>query len=529
MNKYAWILIACGLIAGCGGGGGGSSSSTPTPTPTPPATSFTVGGTVTGLNGSVSLQNNSGDTITVSANGSFTFPTALSSGGQYSVTATNALPNYYTCSVANGTGSVASANVSNVAVSCALVPQVAMACGGATSIGTGNVAPLVIDGFPCAAGGTVGAANNANVPYVSIKVCAPGSTTNCQIIDHITVDTGSSGLRIAASALPSSLQPGANGLPQVSGHTPSTTLTECEGYVSSYVYGPVVKADIYIAGKQVSNANLQVFGAPGYTVPSGCVNSNPGSTETDTTQTFGGNGLIGIGFDLLDQGQFFDCSTALGTSCIDNTQYAGVPSIVPLFSSDNNGVVIALPSVSSAGLSSPVVGTLTFGVSTQANNTPTTSTLAIVNDTYSGEFNTQIGGVWSPAYIDSGTFIMFFNDAANTNLTLCTSVANTGFYCPTQPQTIPLTFANYGSKVSLGSLNYQVANADQINTLTAMAFNNIAGPTSQTSTLTGTVAYGLSFFYGREMYFLFNSKTAPGTGLGGTAATTVTGPINGIH
>ena len=119
MNKYAWILIACGLIAGCGGGGGGSSSSTPTPTPTPPATSFTVGGTVTGLNGTVSLQNNSGDTITVSANGSFTFPTALSSGAQYSVTATNALPNYYTCSVANGTGSVASANVSNVAVSCA--------------------------------------------------------------------------------------------------------------------------------------------------------------------------------------------------------------------------------------------------------------------------------------------------------------------------------------------------------------------------------------------------------------------------
>ncbi|TDK66061.1 DUF3443 family protein [Sapientia aquatica] len=529
MNKYAWILIACGLIAGCGGGGGGSSSSTPTPTPTPPATSFTVGGTVTGLNGSVSLQNNSGDTITVSANGSFTFPTALSSGGQYSVTATNVLPNYYTCSVANGTGSVASANVSNVAVSCALVPQVAMACGGATSIGTGNVAPLVIDGFPCAAGGTAGAANNANVPYVTVKICAPGSTTNCQIIDHVSVDTGSSGIRMAAAALPASLQPGSNGLPLVAGSTAGHSLTECEIYVSSYVYGPVVSADIYIAGKQVKNANMQVFGASGYTPPTSCIGQ--GGAETDTIQAFGGNGLIGVGFDLLDQGDFYDCQNSAINTCSPTpiSAYAGVPNIVPQFSSDNNGVVIALPSVSSAGLSSPVVGTLTFGVSTQANNTPAASTVAIVNDN-TGSFQTQIGGTWNPAYIDSGTFVMFFNDPA-ANLALCTSNANSGFYCPATPVTVPLIVANAGSKVTAGTFNYQVGNADQINTVSAMAFSNIAGQTSGSSTLSNGsyVAYGLSFFYGREMYFLFNSKTAPGTGLGGTAATTVTGPINGIH
>ena len=526
MKKYAWILIACGLIAGCGGGGGGSA----TPTP-PPPTTFTVGGTVSGLNGSVTLQNNSGDTTTVSSNGAFAFPTALSTGGQYAVTVTNVLPNYYTCSVGNGTGSVSGANVTNVSVSCALLPQTAMACGNATSIGAGNVAPMVVDGFPCAVGGTAGAANNANVPYVSIKICSPGSTTNCQTIDHVEVDTGSSGIRMASAALSATLQPG-KGLPPVTvtapGGTTATALTECEVYVSSYAYGPVVSADIYIAGKLVKNANMQVFGTPGYTVPTGC--SSQGGTETDTVQAFGGNGLIGIGFDLIDQGLFFDCQTSSTSTCVaDASSYAGVPSIVPLFSSDNNGVVIKLPPVAAAGSTTPVVGTLTFGVSTQANNTPAAATLAIVNDN-NGTFQTQIGGTWSSAYIDSGTFVMFFNDPADKLLTVCSTTSpNTGFYCPSTPQSIPLVVANAGTQTSLGTLTYQVGNADQVNTAATMAFSNIAGPTSTTSTLNGTyVAYGLSFFYGRNMYFLFNSKTAPGTGLGGTATSTVTGPINGI-
>jgi len=526
MKKYIVTLIACVLVVGCGGGGGGSTS-------TSPPASFTVGGTISGLTGSVILQNNGGDTITVSANGSFSFPTAISSGGQYAVTASGNLPNYYVCTVANGTGTIASANVSNVAVSCSLVPQVAMSCGGATSIGSANVAPLVVDGFPCAAGGTVGGANNANVPYVTVKICAPGSTTNCQIIDHVTVDTGSTGLRIASSALSSGLQPG-SGLPAVAGSVASTTLTECETYVASYVYGPVVSADVYIAGKLVKNVNMQVFGAPGYQVPTSC--SSQGGTETDTTQNFGGNGLIGVGFDLLDQSLYFDCKTSSSSQCATNNVYAGLPNVVGQFSSDNNGVVLALPSVPAAGLSSPTVGTLTFGVSTQANNTPAASALALVNDPLQGTFPVQVGGTWYSAYIDSGTFVMFFNDTANANLITCASSdVNAGLYCPTQTQSIPISFANYSSKnnktpVAIGSITYQVANADVINTPSAIVYSNVAGPIASSSTLNAsTMAFGLSSFYGHNMYFLFNSMSAPGVGLGGTATSTVTGPINSIE
>ena len=523
MKKYALILIACAMIAGCGGGSGGSSTSTPPATPT-----YTVGGTVTGLTGEVTLQDNGGDTITFNGNGSFTFPTALSAGSQYAATVSVISPNYYSCSVANGSGTVASANVTNVAVSCALAPQVAMSCGNATSIGSGNVAPMVVDGFPCAAGGTVGGANTGNVPYVTVKICAPGSTTNCQIIDHVTVDTGSTGLRIAASALSSTLQPG-NGLPTVAGSTASTALAECETYVASYAYGPIVSADIYIAGKLVKSASMQVFGSSAYPVPSDC--SSQGGMETDTTQAFGGNGLIGVSFDLLDQSYYFDCQTADPTQCTDNNVYNGLPNLVSQFAADNNGVVLSLPPVPASGLSSPTVGTLTFGVSTQANNTPAASALAFANDLQTGEFAAQVGGTWYTAYIDSGTWVMYFNDAADTNLTPCASTDyNSSLYCPATTQNIPVNFANSGTTTSVGSLTYQVANADIVNTPLAIVFSNVAGPIASTTTLDATtMAFGLSTFYGHNMYFLFNSMTAPGTGLGGTASTTVTGPINSIQ
>jgi hypothetical protein len=41
--------------------------------------------------------------------------------------------------------------------------------------------------------------------FTTVTICAPGSTTNCQTIDHVQVDTGSVGLRIISSVLASGL------------------------------------------------------------------------------------------------------------------------------------------------------------------------------------------------------------------------------------------------------------------------------------------------------------------------------------
>ena len=78
---------------------------------------YSVGGTVSGLSGTVVLQDNGGDDLSVSSNGAFTFATTLPTGAAYNVTVkTN--PSGQSCSVSGGTGTVASANVTSVAVTC---------------------------------------------------------------------------------------------------------------------------------------------------------------------------------------------------------------------------------------------------------------------------------------------------------------------------------------------------------------------------------------------------------------------------
>ncbi len=81
---------------------------------------YTVTGMVSGLSGgaSVVLLNNGADALTVSANGSFTFPTALASGANYTVTV-GTQPGGESCQVANGGPGAISADVTNVVVTCA--------------------------------------------------------------------------------------------------------------------------------------------------------------------------------------------------------------------------------------------------------------------------------------------------------------------------------------------------------------------------------------------------------------------------
>lgn len=81
-------------------------------------TTYTIGGTVSGLSGpGLVLQDDGGDSLPVSANGTFTFPTSLTNQASYIVT-TSAQPGGQVCSVLNGMGIVVSANVTNVFVSC---------------------------------------------------------------------------------------------------------------------------------------------------------------------------------------------------------------------------------------------------------------------------------------------------------------------------------------------------------------------------------------------------------------------------
>lgn len=116
--RLSAVIALCLTMSACGGGGysgGGNNGGTPT-------ASYTVGGTVNGLVGTVVLQNNSSaDQITISNNAgaalNFTFGLSIASGGAYNVTVVTQ-PTNQTCTVANGTGTIGNAALTNVAVNC---------------------------------------------------------------------------------------------------------------------------------------------------------------------------------------------------------------------------------------------------------------------------------------------------------------------------------------------------------------------------------------------------------------------------
>ncbi|HMK85308.1 MAG TPA: choice-of-anchor tandem repeat GloVer-containing protein, partial [Steroidobacteraceae bacterium] len=126
LHSPALVAGVCAALSGCGGGSSGGA-------PPPPAT-YTVGGTVSGLSGGASmvLLDNGADSLTVSANGSFTFKTALASGSAYAVTV-GTQPSGETCTVSSGSGTVGSSNVTSVSVACAATAPPAYTIGGTLS------------------------------------------------------------------------------------------------------------------------------------------------------------------------------------------------------------------------------------------------------------------------------------------------------------------------------------------------------------------------------------------------------------
>ena len=114
MNK-AMFLAASVLVAACGGGGsydsGGSAAMS--------SLTYSVGGTVSGLNGggTVVLQDNGGDNLSVTTNGPFTFHTPINYVTGYDVTVLTQ-PAGQNCAVTGAVGAYPGTSVSNVQVTC---------------------------------------------------------------------------------------------------------------------------------------------------------------------------------------------------------------------------------------------------------------------------------------------------------------------------------------------------------------------------------------------------------------------------
>jgi len=95
---------------------------------------YSIGGSIIGLSGSVTLQNNGGDDLILSSNGNFTFSFNIANGTDYVVTVSSQ-PAGQTCAVSQETGRISGANITDVAVTCT------------DTTGSGNEASLIIQSF----------------------------------------------------------------------------------------------------------------------------------------------------------------------------------------------------------------------------------------------------------------------------------------------------------------------------------------------------------------------------------------------
>jgi len=118
-----FCLLGClAALAACSNGRGSVDSEPPPPPPSGPAQeSFTVGGTITGLDGNgLVLQLNGGNDLAVSNDGAFTFTTQLADATAYTVAVlTQPTGPSQTCTIGNAGGTIAAANVTNIAITCA--------------------------------------------------------------------------------------------------------------------------------------------------------------------------------------------------------------------------------------------------------------------------------------------------------------------------------------------------------------------------------------------------------------------------
>jgi len=106
---------------------------------------YTVGGSVSGLTGTgLTLSLNGGaQSLPVSGDGAFTFPTALADGSSYEVTV-GTQPSGQSCAVSDGSGTIAGANVTSVQVTCTATPVYTV--GGSVTGLTGTGLTLSLNG-----------------------------------------------------------------------------------------------------------------------------------------------------------------------------------------------------------------------------------------------------------------------------------------------------------------------------------------------------------------------------------------------
>jgi hypothetical protein len=351
---------------------------------------------------------------------------------------------------------------------------------------------------------TVDGKTSINQPYVTVTVCAPGAQGNsqCVTVNRMILDTGSTGVRVVASALGKAF---AANLPAQTGATDdpsgSAPIVQCSTFGSGFTWGSIKQAIVAIGGETSGVMPMQVIGDGAFATPADCIAR--GGPDLSTVTALGANGLVGISNLVRDDpdsatriypAAYYYCTGA--ATCTNTRVPLSSQAMNPVagFSSDNNGTIIRLPSVPPTGAAT-ATGQLIFGIGTQQNNVMPANVHVVPLDQYGTFTSVYKNHALNPSVIDSGTNVLLFPDS-----TIPTATAD-GFYVPPSPLTLSAIFRASNGVGTPINIPFGIANANTLWASGNSAFNNIGAKGS------GIVLWGLPFFYGRSVYTVLENAS----------------------
>ena len=336
---------------------------------------------------------------------------------------------------------------------------------------------------------------------VSVTVCTPG-TDLCATIDDVMVDTGSTGLRLEASAIPAGLRLPAFRDPD------GKPLAECLRFVHDDAWGPLAVADLRLGGLVAAGVPLQVVADESASRPVTCPPSAGAATS---------NGTLGIGPFLTDCPGSCDQDPARpGVFRQEAGSWVSVggrvepglrlPNPVSLFPAHDNGVVFELPATPGGGVAE-VAGTLTLGVGSSPDTRLGSAEILRLGPT--GRFTTVYGGLAYPdSYIDSGTET---NILADDTLPRCPGAS--WAYCVSPERRLEAVLVGQdGARIATAFTvgDYATLRNRRFGALDSLAV--AADPASK------AFVWGAPFFLGRQVFVLLEGRGVPGlAGLKGPA------------
>ena len=359
-----------------------------------------------------------------------------------------------------------------------------------------NAIAVAVDAGPATTAG------NVNRLYADVTICEVGNASNCQTIDHVLVDTGSTGLRILASAISPALNLNratqGNALP----------VLNCAQFVDgSFAWGPVAKADVRLGAKLAGNVPIQIIADAAFR---GSESECSFGTSISSVASLGAKGILGLSLSKEDcgtgctlnanNGFYFSCTTSACSSvvgvAVSTSQQLKNP--VSLFAADNNGFVVELPPVSGTATAG-LTGSLIFGIGTQANNQFVSGTILTTDSL--GYFTTLFEGrSLRRSFADTGSNGIYFD---SSTVPLCADVDLRGFYCPATQIVLTATIvASNGLRLPI---SFAIGNASELLRMPG----NIVFPT-----LGGDIGdsrifdWGLPFFYGRRIFHGIEGQTS---------------------